>query len=74
MDKTFVEINFSPYATNVLDWIGRPGLFAKNGDSVMVNRSGGGFIIYVNGVEIVKTDYNTAASFELNRRQVGYFC
>lgn len=61
-----MSINFSPYATNVLDYIGVL-LVSKDGRQVIVRRSGMGFVVDVEGETPYYTDYNTSASALLNQ-------
>lgn len=70
---TFVHrpINFAPYATNVLDCVGREDLFTPDGRKVTIARYGMGFQIHVLGDAPYYTDNNLSASYYLNMREVG---
>ena len=72
MEKIFHEINFSPFATNVLDVIGDSTLCRSDGTAVAVERRNGGFEIRI-GANVRWTDDNAAASYILNMAQVGRF-
>jgi hypothetical protein len=68
--KEFKEINFSPYATNVLDWQYEEGLITKDGRNVMIKRYNMEFIITI-GKEEYRTYTNVEASYILNKNQTG---
>jgi hypothetical protein len=70
MEKTFHEINFSPFATNVLDVIGDKTLCRSDGTEVTVVRRNGGFEVHI-GANVRWADSNAAASYILNMAQVG---
>ena len=66
--KRFGQINFSPFATNMLDKIGVP-LVTKHGDSVLIRRGGSGglyFIVEVNGKKAMESMDNLEVSCYLN--------
>jgi hypothetical protein len=63
-----MTINFSPYASNVLDYIDKP-LRSKDGKVVKVSRSGINFVIYVNGQYYQETSINTQISSWLNQME-----
>ena len=67
---TFREINFSPFANNVLDFVGRNDLVTSAGERVLLSRSGLDFIIAI-GYLKWETDDNIEASYILNSCQVG---
>ena len=64
------EINFSPHANNVLDFVGRLDLSTPKGERVLISYIGMHFIITV-GTKIFDTAINTTASYLLNTHQVG---
>jgi hypothetical protein len=64
-------INFSPFAYNVLNAVGRTDLITPDGKSVSVERSGMDFVICIEGVEVARTPDNLSASYVLNMREVG---
>ena len=66
-----VQINFSPFSTNVLDWVDKDGLTTPSGEPVKVTRSGINFVIRINGAVVYEGMDNTGASYQLNMRQVG---
>ena len=68
---THIEINFSPFATNVIDCIERDDLITPDGKSVQIKQSGLGFVITI-GTVISDILDNLSASYLLNTNQVGY--
>lgn len=64
------EINFSPYANNVMDFIDHGNLVTPKGDKVRITRRGTQFIIVI-GEKVHSTSYNAQASYILNSAQVG---
>lgn len=71
MDKTFREIVFSPFATNVLDWVDKPGLVTKDGRPVEIHMPTTNFVILVDGQRTYVGPDNLWASNKLNRYPVG---
>ena len=67
---THQEINFSPYANNVLDFIDRKNLVTPQGDIVRITRDGMKFKIMIGNMPFY-TYYNIQASYILNSAQVG---
>ena len=69
---THRAINFGPLATNVLDWVDRPGLTMPNGDSVKVTRDRMDFVIIIgaNYPKFIGLS-NSEASYILNACEVG---
>lgn len=68
--KIFQAINFSPFAHNMLDYIGRADLVTAKGIPVNLRRSGNKFACNI-GAEHVETDDNVAMSYFLNIHEVG---
>ncbi len=66
-----MNINFSPYATNILDAINIP-LITADGKSVVIRRVGNLFVIYVDGEVYRETDDNISASYTLNSLGCSY--
>lgn len=65
------EINFSPYANNILDFTERNDLITPKGERVSItNLYGRGFKIAIGEHEFMTQD-NWEASFVLNSAQVG---
>lgn len=69
--ESFNEINFSPFASNVLDYVGREDLCTVGGAKVTIKRPGMSFEISIEGESKYVTDSNLDASSYLNRKQVG---
>lgn len=67
----FNLINFSPFSVNILDCIGAKNLYTRKGDTVEINQFHN-YVIKINGVQVLSTDDNIAASYFLNCRDVGY--
>jgi hypothetical protein len=67
----FKEINFSPFATNVIDCIGRNDLITQDGRLVSILRNMTEFVIIIDG-EIHRTKDNVTASKILNDCPVGH--
>jgi hypothetical protein len=65
------SINVSPFATNVLDLIGKE-LVNSNGDSVLVKNCFNGFNVVVNGESKIICDDNLVVSRFLNSMEVSY--
>ena len=65
------SINVSPFATNVLDLIGKE-LVNSNGDSVLVKNCFNGFNVVVNGESKIICDDNLTVSRFLNSMEVSY--
>ena len=65
-----VEINFSPFATNVLDWVDKPGLTRPDGTPVKVTRDRSVFVITI-GEKRLTASSNVEASYILNSCQAG---
>ena len=69
----FHEINFSPYATNVIDCRGREDLCTIDGLDVDIKLTvGSGFTIVVGNHKHDNLN-NLSASYLLNSLQVGYY-
>jgi len=64
------EINFSPYATNVLDCLDRTDLSTPYGDKVNIKMVGMEFEIEI-GDRLFTAYSNTEASYILNSFEVG---
>lgn len=60
-----VELIFSPFRDNVLDYIDQP-LEDCEGRRVIVRRQGSDFVVLVGGVERLRTPDNLEVSFYLN--------
>ena len=71
MTATHREINFSPFATNVLDVVKWPYLCTPDGRKVEVERNGMSFAIIIDGKTITDSADNLGASYILNSNQVG---
>ena len=67
---THHEINFSPFATNVIDVIERTDLVTPAGLPVSIKRNSYGFVIDIGGLHY-ETNDNLQASRILNTNQVG---
>jgi hypothetical protein len=65
------NINVSPFATNVLDLIGKE-LVNSNGDSVLVKNCFNGFNVLVNGESKFICNDNLDVSRFLNTMEVSY--
>ena len=63
-------INWSPYATNVLD-AGLYDLSTPNGTPVEVRQVGVGVFFITIGTELIKADGNLAASYVMNIKEIG---
>lgn len=61
-------IRFSPYANNVLDYIGTP-LEDAAGVPILILRSNMDFVVYVNGIEQFRSKSNIEVSYYLNQRE-----
>ncbi len=70
-DKTHHPLNFSPFATNVLDCVGRADLLTRDGRAVRIENHVRGFEIYLDGKLECETPINTSASYFLNSLEVG---
>jgi len=70
-EMTHYPINFSPFATNVLDVIERNDLFTPNGTHVTIRRASYGFVIDI-GQKHYETNDNLQASYILNIHETGY--
>ena len=68
---TFREINFGPYANNILDFIDRTDLVTPKGSPTRITRPGMDFVILINGLPVVSTIDNVEASYVLNYYQIG---
>lgn len=64
-------INVSPFATNVLDLVGRQGLCTPDGRAISVSRSSSDFVVRVEGEAPFTTPDNIVASRFLNSFEVG---
>ena len=64
------EINFSPYANNVLDFIDRDDLVTPTGEAVSITRQGMDFKIQIGAHHSIAYS-NHDASYVLNTHQVG---
>ena len=71
MTTNFTEINFSPFASNVLDYVNAEGLQTIRGEKVTISRDRLEFVITVDGKEAGRTDDNLSASYILNSMEVG---
>jgi hypothetical protein len=69
--STHREINFSPFAVNVLDAVDDPTLCTPDGTPVKVGRRGMDFTIRIGGQLVTDTADNLDASCVLNCHQVG---
>lgn len=70
--RTHKEINFSPFATNVLDHVYDENLTTPNGDKVLIGQeTNGDFYIRINGELIGHHLSNLEASYILNTNCVG---
>lgn len=67
----FKQIIFSPFHSNVLDFVGKPGLVTRSGQAVTISRSGLDFSIQVENLKPYLTPDNIAASYFLNVHEVG---
>lgn len=67
----FNLINFSPFATNVLDCIGVKNLYTRKGEKVEINQFHN-FVIKINDVAVFSSGDNIAVSYFLNSQEVGY--
>lgn len=65
------EINFSPFANNVLDYVGKDNLSTPGGQKVEIDRAGMGFRVKIGGKVVADKQDNLGASFALNMAQVG---
>lgn len=70
-DSEFSPIRVSPYATNVLDLVGREDLVTRSGIPVTVRRDMYGFFILDIGKLHLETPDNLEASFILNSHETG---
>ena len=64
------RVNFSPFATNVIDMIGADNLKTAGGLPVTISRGNYGFTITI-GDQVYRTDDNLYASYILNMNDVG---
>lgn len=64
-------INVSPFATNVLDLVGRDDLQIPSGHVVSISRHGTHFVVSIGGTRLLESDDNIAVSNFLNRHEVG---
>jgi hypothetical protein len=64
------EINFGPFATNVLDVVDRRDLVTPTGEEVTVRVCSRGFVIDIGNTRYETKD-NLQASYILNTHQVG---
>lgn len=71
MKTVFSEINFSPFANNVLDWIDRPNLVTFDGRPVKLTRNGMKFIVVIGEEKVYEGTSNLSASYALNMNRVG---
>ena len=71
MLKPFTEINVGPFATNVLDLIGREDLETEKGATVRVSQIDTSFFIQIGLTEPYSTTSNIAASYYLNHFPIG---
>jgi len=69
----FELINFSPFASNVLDFVGAPDLRTPNGLFVAITHDTRGFTITIDGKPVAEGEGNVSASYALNTRNVGRF-
>ncbi|MEN6317867.1 MAG: hypothetical protein ABFD82_03785 [Syntrophaceae bacterium] len=68
--KTFKEINFSPFATNVLNCLGSDDLVTANGVKAKISQYGSDFIVTI-GDTVYDGLSNIDASYVLNMNGVG---
>ncbi len=68
--QLMIEINFSPYANNVLDYVGRMDLETADGRYVLVQRDGVNITVIIDDVRYEKLS-NVQASYVLNCNQAG---
>lgn len=64
-------INVSPFATNVLDLVGRSDLFTPNGIKVTVKRDMMDFVVIIGDERMYCGNDNLSASYTLNQFEVG---
>jgi len=64
------EINFSPFATNIIDCCNRDDLCTPSGIQVTIKNLTGGFTVYI-GTNQWDDLSNAEASYILNSNQVG---
>lgn len=67
----FHEINFSPFATNVLDCIGVTNLYTRTLRHVQIKQFNN-FVVEIDGKSVFSSDDNVAVSYFLNSQGVGY--
>jgi len=66
----FTEINFSPYAENIIDYVDNPNLSTPDGTKVRIHMFNLHFSIHI-GDTVHEISDNLAASYLLNINQVG---
>lgn len=67
---THRPINFSPFANNVLDYLGRQ-LQTPDGTEVIITKPMTEFVVKFNGITVFESNDNIAVSYFLNQREVG---
>lgn len=72
IDKKHRTINFSPYATNVLDCVGRKDLVTPDGTPIEIRLDPCGFSILGRGAQLAGDLSNLGASYWLNSHEVGF--
>ncbi len=70
-DRMSKPINFSPFAQNVLDYVGRENLRTASGKVVAIYQTGSGFDIFIDGTSVAQDVDNLQASYILNTNEVG---
>lgn len=60
-----------PFRENPLDWLDSPDLFTKDGRPVQITQQGMNFVIYIDGVEVSRSDSNSATCAVLDGAGVG---
>jgi hypothetical protein len=59
------EINFSPFATNVLDMMDK-SLEDRNGRYIIIRSIGVKFGVFADGIKVYESDSNVSVSYFLN--------
>jgi hypothetical protein len=68
--KKHRTIIFSPFANNVLDYLGKQ-LQTPSGTEVVVTKPMINFIVKFNGLTVFESSDNLAVSYFLNQREIG---
>ena len=63
-------INFSPFANNVLDYLGKE-LCTPGGTKVVITKPTIDFVVRFNDVVMLESNDNLSVSYFLNQREVG---